>query len=285
MGRVGQRLDDAEVVEARQQFADRHGLRAPRLADHGVLGVEGLALVGTGHGVERAALRCRPKGRARTSRILLGQTQRIGQERHMPDLPQVVQARDRQRIAHQPSGQVRRHRLPVAGQQHRGQMPARRVTGHGDARGITAIGGDMAPCPGQGPHHLQHDRRDRHRGDLGAGAQRVVGQHHASAALDERRRHEGMIALVERAPPTAVDEEEHRRVGRGAGEDVEGLARCIAIADVEHAGRDGAGLRRVARPACKVLAALGHAGTVVVHALEPSGVIGRHEFELLQRRG
>jgi hypothetical protein len=102
----------------------------------------------------------------------------------MPDLPQVVQARDRQRIAHQPGGQVRRHRLPVAGQKHCGKMTARRVARHRDARRIAAVLGHMSPRPGQDPDHLQRDLGNGDRRSLGAGAQRVVGQ-----------RDEGMIAL------------------------------------------------------------------------------------------
>ena len=66
-------------------------------------------------------------------------------------------------------------------------------------------------------------------------AQRVVRQHHHRAGVDEGRRDEAVVALVQRAPVAAVDvDAAPARRGALAREDVEPLASGVAVGEVEH---------------------------------------------------
>ena len=112
---------------------------------------------------------------------------------------------------------------------------------------------------------------DRHRR-----AQRVVRQHDHRAGVDEGRRDEGLVALVERAPVAAVDVDEHRRAGALAAEDVEPLARRAAVGDVERAARGCARAAvRALGPVAQDGRVLRDAGAVVVLRVEPGGRLGR----------
>ena len=140
---------------------------------------------------------------------------------------EVVDARYRQHRAHQAGRHPAALAAPVAAQHHRGQVTTGRVTGYHDARRVTAELRDVAPGPQQRLHHLQRDRVDTHRR-----AQRVVREHHRSPGVDEGGCHEGQVSLVQRAPPAAVDEDQHGGSGLARGEDIERFCCARAVGKV-----------------------------------------------------
>ena len=150
-------------------------------------------------------------------------------------------------------------------------MTACRVTRHDDALRITPVFGSVAMHPGQRLHGLQHDVFDRHRR-----AQRVVGQHDHRASVDEGRRHETLVALVERTPVATMQIDEYRRARRARRKHVELLARGRAIGDLEHVDVLLARSRRSLDPVREDRRVLGNAGAVVVLRLIPGGRVSAH---------
>jgi IMP dehydrogenase/GMP reductase len=165
--------------------------------------------------------------------------------------------------------------LPGAGQQHGGQMSARRMPDNGDTCRVSAVLRDIAVGPCQRLHHLHRDLRDRH-----GRAQRVVRHHHAHALLCERRGNEGVIGLVQAAPVAAVNEHQHRRLRRRSREDVQGFAGSGAVGNIEHCAALSPTGRRFPAPTLKMLRVFRHQSTVVVHAVEPFGGVAGHEILL-----
>ena len=140
---------------------------------------------------------------------------------------------------------------------------------HGDARWVAAQVGRMAPRPGQRAGALQRDVFQCHRR-----CQCVVRHHHRRARGHERRRHEREIRLVQRPPVAAVHEHQHRRAGRGAGEDVQRLVGAGAVGQSQPG--TGAALACQARrvgPALQMLQGIGHTRPVVVLGVEPGGIV------------
>ena len=81
MRRIGERVHHVEVVEPWKHLAHRHGVAAPRIADHCVVADELFAFTAAGEGVQLATLRRRPEGGAGTQGVGVGQLQRVFKER------------------------------------------------------------------------------------------------------------------------------------------------------------------------------------------------------------
>ena len=113
--------------------------------------------------------------------------------------------------------------------------------------------------------------------DADSRAQRVIRQDDHRTGVNERRRDEGQIALVERSPPAAVDENEDRRVGAGRREDVERLVGPVAVRNVESTRQTFARKRRRLLPALEDLRMLGDARASAVLGIQPCGVEPGHE--------
>ena len=212
--------------------------------------------------------------------MVIGEQQARLQHRRAAYRLELMQTRDGQGVVHHIGGQVWGKHRPLTGHQHGGQMPASRMSGHGDAARVATIFGDVAPHPGQGAHHLHGDVGHGHRR-----AQGVIGHDHRASCFLERRGHKGVVKLVQKAPVATVDEDQHRCIGAFRREDVQGFA---AVGAVGHAG--GASLaacqRRITHPALKVLAKVGDHRPVVVHAVVPVGVMfgGGHAWVLLKHQ-
>ena len=181
-------------------------------------------------------------------------------------------AGDRQRRRHQLCRQIASDCLPVAAEQHRGQMTARRMARDDDAFRVPTVELSVSIDPRQRLHHLQRDGVD-----ADSRAQRVVRQDDHRTGVNERRRDEGQIALVERSPPAAVDENEDRRVGAGRREDVERLVGPVAVRNVESTRQTFARKRRRLLPALEDLRMLGDARASAVLGIQPCGVEPGHE--------
>src|SRR5215470_7643478 len=97
-----------------------------------------------------------------------------------------------------------------------------------DARGIRAVRRALASDPGHRAPAFVDDRRDRY-----AGTKVVVDDGDGEILRDERRRHEGKIALVESAPVAAVDEDERSACASRRHEEVERLLRSAPVTQIE----------------------------------------------------
>jgi hypothetical protein len=240
-------------------------------ADQRVLAQELLALLGSHDGIQRPAW-CRHQRGAEAVCRGRREAQVGGQERRAAHRLEFEQPGDRERSLHEPLRQIGSDRAPVAGQHHRRQVPARRMPGDDDAARVAAELGRVAPHPRERVHDLHRDLLDAHRR-----AQGVVGHDHRRTRVDERRRDERMITLVERAPVATVHEHEHRRAATRGRKDVERLAGAVAIGHVEAALRPLARQRRGRRPALEDLRVIGDARAVVVLGVQPFGGGSAHE--------
>ena len=268
--RIDQRVQHVQVVGAGHRFADRHRARPPGLVNQTVLAQELLALERAAGGVQRAARRGE-SGWAEPARQSSGQVQIGLQERRLADRLEVVDARHRQRALHQLRRQIGCDRLPIAAQQHARQVPAGRVAGHDNAPRVAAVQRRIAVSPGHRLHQLHDDCIDAH-----ARAKRVIGQHHQRTGPCVDRRDERQVALVERAPPAAVNEKQHRRVGAGGGKDIQRLTRPGSVGHVEPSRRTLARQCGSAGPAVEDRRVLGNAGAVVVLLVQPRGFESGH---------
>ncbi|VWX55759.1 hypothetical protein VARIO8X_100285 [Burkholderiales bacterium 8X] len=155
-------------------------------------------------------------------------------------------------------------------------MAAGGMAGDGDSVRIAAMRMDVPEGPDQSPDHFERDVGDRDRLLGRAGAQRIVGHHHAETFAGEVARDKRMVALVERPPPAAVDEEQHRRAARAAAEDIQGFVRRRRVVEVELAIEEIPRLRGLAGPAREVVGMVGNQRPVVVHPVQPRGIVGNH---------
>src|SRR5215471_3854444 len=106
-------------------------------------------------------------------------------------------------------------------------MPARRVASENETLSGNAVSRTFAFEP---RHCFARFLGDPRNGDVRT--EIVVDHGDANAMLDKRRRHERMLALVEGAPVTAVNEEQgSSRIRRG--KEIHRLLRAAAVANVE----------------------------------------------------
>jgi hypothetical protein len=182
-------------------------------------------------------------------------------ERKMHERREVVHAGQRYRAVHGMRGQTEIRRR--SGVQHRGEVAARGMTGNDQGCRRNAEARRFANEECKRPAHLGADLTDgRLRTEI------VVDHGHGHALREEGRHDEGVVGLVERAPPAAVDE--HQRAARRAGRqvEVEGLLHPTAVSHVAARRERSNHVARRRRPPLEPYGMLGHRGPVVVSALD-----------------
>src|SRR5688572_23580018 len=121
----------------------------------------------------------------------------------------------------------------------------------------------VQPQPAARAQHLAHDR-------LHADARAQVVVHHGerNAGVDQGRRQEREVLLVEGAPVAAVNEHQAAAVALARREKIDGLAGLLAVGAVEVARHGGARPRGGLGPARHELRVLGDQLAVVVQLAE-----------------
>ena len=137
-----------------------------------------------------------------------------------PDRLEVVDARNRAAALCQINRQIGAERRPVRRQHQGRKVAAGGLARDMNLRRIAAERTRIAPHPGERravlPHDLVHANGRR---------ERIVDHDGRNAVRPEPLGHEAVMALVERVPVAAMDEDLDRRIGLLGGEDIERLPR------------------------------------------------------------
>src|SRR2546423_13141594 len=142
-------------------------------------------------------------------------------------------------------------------------MPARGMAADVQPVLVHAVILGMPPEPATRAQHLLHDVVHRNlRTEV------VIDHGQRYAAVDQGRRKEGEITLVERAPVAAVDEHEAAAVAFARREEVHRLARHVAVAQIQVAGHRAARTRRGFLPTREVLSVVRNQLAVVVFLVQ-----------------
>ena len=205
-------VDHREMITARHRNIFQEVIR-PVLRDEMILAFE-LAAFESAHGGDRRAsrlggqVRCAQAGGRGRVEFQVAIDERSRQE----GLEIVDPAHEQGRFC-QVGWEVCRPGWPLGAQQHCGEMGTGGVTADRDQFAVECERIGTAVEPGAGLHQLAHDVLNR---DLRA--ERIVHHCDINVRCQQGPRNPGKIMLVERAPISAVNEDEERRAGDPAAE-------------------------------------------------------------------
>ena len=184
----------------------------------------------------------------------------VGIERDLNERLEIEQAADGHRTRDRVGGLPAR--VPVGGDQHRREMATCGMPRDDQSLNRQSVARPFAAQPRDGLPTFVDDLRNPD-----GGAKIVVHDGNADARSDQRRRHEGVIGLVERPPVPAVDEQ-HRPSRVGRREQIHGLVRPVAVANIEPRIEAAPRHSAVGGPAREPLRVIGKRGAKVVFALD-----------------